>query len=167
MNRSYPQRPFVGVGAVVFRGDEVLLVRRGKPPREGQWSIPGGIQLTGETVSEAARREVREETGLEVEIGDVVAVIDSIARDAVGAIEYHYTLVDLLAEWRAGEAVAGDDAAEVAWAAPDRLEPFQLWHETVRVIQLAATRRSAHPRGSASSHPAPRIARNSNEAGRG
>lgn len=166
MNRTYPERPFVGVGALVFRGEEVLLVRRGKPPREGQWSIPGGVQLTGETVSEAARREVREETGLDVDIGDVVAVVDSIARDEAGAIEYHYTLIDVLAEWLAGEPVAGDDAAEVAWAAPDRLEPFRLWHETVRVIQLAATRRKARLRGSASSHPPSGKARNSNEAAR-
>jgi 8-oxo-dGTP diphosphatase len=144
MNRTYPERPFIGVGALVFRGEEVLLIRRGKPPRKGQWSIPGGIQMTGETVAEAARREVREETGLEVEIGDVVAVIDSIARDEAGAVEYHYTLVDVLAEWQAGEPVAGDDAAEVAWAALDRLGPFQLWHETVRVIGLAAARRKTH-----------------------
>ncbi|HYB10512.1 MAG TPA: NUDIX hydrolase [Alphaproteobacteria bacterium] len=164
MNRSYPERPFVGVGALVFRGEKVLLVRRGKPPRKGQWSIPGGMQQTGETVAEAARREVREETGLDVEIGETVAVIDSIARDEAGAVEYHYTLVDVIAEWRAGEAVAGDDAAEVAWTAPDRLQSFELWHETVRVIQLAAARRKGRRTNAKAAGPLD-IARVSGEIG--
>jgi len=165
MTTTYPERPFVGVGALVFRGEKVLLVRRGKPPREGQWSIPGGIQRTGETVAEAARREVREETGLEIEIGDVIAVIDSITRDEGGKIKYHYTLVDLLAEWRAGEAVAGDDAAAVAWAEPNRLESFELWHETARVIQLAAARRELSAREDLSRSLASHIAQNSTLAG--
>ena len=142
MTRSYPDRPFVGIGAIVFRAEEVLLVRRGRPPREGQWSIPGGIQQLGETVFEAARREVREEAGLEIEVIDVVAVVDSIARDEGGRVRYHYTLVDLRAEWRSGDAVAGDDAAEVAWVSLDRLAEFGLWGETVRVIRLAAERRA-------------------------
>ena len=141
MTRTYPERPFVGIGAIVFRDEEVLLIRRGRPPREGQWSIPGGIQQLGETVFEAARREVREEAGLEIEVIDVVAVVDSIARDEGGRVQYHYTLVDLRAEWQSGEAVAGDDAAEVAWVALDRLAEFGLWRETARVIRLAAERR--------------------------
>lgn len=141
MMRTYPERPFVGIGAIVFRNEEVLLIRRGKPPREGQWSLPGGIQQLGETVFEAARREVREEAGLEIEVIDVVAVVDAITRDDGGRVKYHYTLVDLLAEWRSGEAVAGDDAAEVAWAACDRLAEFGLWSETARVVHLAAERR--------------------------
>jgi len=142
VTRSYPERPFVGIGAVVFRDENVLLVRRGRPPREGRWSIPGGIQQLGETVFEAARREVREETALEIEVIDVVAVVDSIARDEGGRIKYHYTLVDLRAEWRGGEAAAGDDAAEVAWVPLDRLAELGLWRETVRVIRLAAARRA-------------------------
>lgn len=149
-SRSYPERPFVGIGALVFRGEEVLLIKRGKPPGEGQWSIPGGIQHLGETVREAARREVREETGLEIEVIDVIAVVDSIRRDAKGQVEYHYTLIDVLAEWRNGEAAAGDDAAAIAWVPLDRLEDFKLWHETVRVIQLAAMRRKASLRLTAS-----------------
>jgi ADP-ribose pyrophosphatase YjhB (NUDIX family) len=143
MNRTYPDRPFVGVGALIFRGDSILLVKRGKPPREGQWSIPGGIQHTGETVFEAARREVREETNLEVEIKEIVAVVDSIVRDETGQVKYHYTLVDVMAECNEGDARAGDDAAEVAWVPLDALEPYRLWRETVRIIQLAAGRRGA------------------------
>jgi len=143
MKRSYPERPFVGVGAVVLRGEEVLLIRRAKAPRAGTWSIPGGAQRVGETVVEAALREVREECGIEIEIAGIVAVVDSIGRDGAGAVEYHYTLIDVSAEWRAGEARAGDDAAEVAWVRLDRLEPYKLWRETARVIRLAVERRAA------------------------
>jgi len=141
VTRAYPERPFVGVGVIVFRGDEVLLVKRGRPPRAGSWSLPGGVQHIGETVVAAAVREVREETGIEIVVGEVVAVVDSITRDEEGRVQYHYTLIDLQAEWRSGEAVAGDDAAEAAWVPLDRLDELKLWRETTRVIRLAATRR--------------------------
>ena len=140
-DRRYPSRPFVGVGAVVWRDHEVLLAQRGKPPRQGQWSIPGGIQQVGETVLAAAKREVREETGLEVNIIDVIAVVDSILPDDGGGVRYHYTLIDVLAEWRSGEARAQDDAAAVAWTGLDELDRFSMWSETVRVIRLAADMR--------------------------
>lgn len=144
-DRTYPDRPFVGVGVVVWRGAEVLLIQRGKPPRQGQWSIPGGIQHLGETVFEAGRREVREETGLEIEIVDLLAVVDSIQHDAERRVRYHYTLVDLFAEWREGEARAQDDAADVAWVALGDLGRYELWDETVRIIHLAAGRREKSP----------------------
>ncbi len=148
MTRRYPERPIVGVGVVVLRGgpnsgpgdSEVLLIRRGKPPREGGWSLPGGAQELGETVFEAARREVREETGVEIEVVDTVAVVDSISRDGGGAVEYHYTLVDVAARWRAGEAREGGDAAAVEWADPDALDGYDLWSETLRIIALARAR---------------------------
>ena len=107
MKRSYPERPYVGVGVVVLRGDEVLLIQRGKPPKAGDWSIPGGAQHLGETVAEAALREVREETGLEVRLGEHLAVVDSIQRDAAGVVAFHYTLVDFAAYWVAGRAGGG------------------------------------------------------------
>ncbi len=138
MKRSYPERPYVGVGVVVLRGDEVLLIQRGKPPKAGDWSIPGGAQHLGETVAEAALREVREETGLEVRLGEHLAVVDSIQRDAAGVVAFHYTLVDFAAYWVAGEPVAGDDAAAVSWARIDELDRYGLWDETVRIIRLAA-----------------------------
>ena len=137
MKRDYPTRPIVGVGVVVLRGDRVLLVRRGTPPGLGEWSLPGGAQQLGETVYEAARREVLEETGLEVEVLGMVDVVDSIQRDAAGRPEYHYTLVDIFAESLEGEPEARDDAAEVTWAALDALAPLKLWSETERVIRLA------------------------------
>ena len=139
--RLYPARPFVGVGAVVFKDRRVLLVRRGHAPRKGMWSLPGGLQEVGETVFAAARREVLEETGLTIEIMELVDVVDSITRDAQDRARYHYTLVDVRAEWRAGEAVAGDDAEAVAWAPLDDLARYELWAETERVIRLAAAQR--------------------------
>ncbi|MFQ5467227.1 MAG: NUDIX hydrolase [Kiloniellaceae bacterium] len=138
---SASRRPLVGVGVVVFKGDRVLLVRRGKAPREGTWSLPGGRQRLGETVREAARREVREEAGIEILVAGLLDVVDSLTRDSTGGIAYHYTLVDFAAEWRAGEAVAGDDAAALAWADPADLASYDLWHETLRIIRLAEKRR--------------------------
>ncbi len=135
MPRLYPDRPVVGVGAVVWHLGRVLLVRRGNPPRAGSWSLPGGGQELGETVFEAARREVREETGLEIEILGVIDVVDSIQYDENGKIAYHYTLIDVAARRTEGEARAGDDAADVAWADPDALESYDLWAETRRIIR--------------------------------
>ena len=134
---DYPDRPLIGVGVVVFKDDRVLLVRRGKPPRRGQWSLPGGRQRLGETVRAAAAREVAEEAGLTIEVTALLDVVDSMTRDEDGSLAYHYTLVDFLAEWRAGAAAAGGDATEVAWADPDDLAPYDLWDETLRVIALA------------------------------
>lgn len=137
-----PDRPLIGVGVVVFKDGRVLLVRRAKPPREGSWSLPGGRQRLGEAVRETARREVREETGLEVEVTALLDVVDSLHRDAAGRIAYHFTLIDFLAEWRGGETVAGGDAAAVTWADPEDLAPYDLWDETVRLIGLGWSRRS-------------------------
>ena len=139
---DYPNRPLIGVGIVVFKDDRVLLVRRGKPPHEGRWSLPGGRQRLGERVAEAAEREVAEEAGIVIEVGRLVDVVDSITRDDQGRVEYHYTLVDVLAEWRSGEAVAGHDAAAVSWADPGDLAPYDLWEETQRIIALAIQKRN-------------------------
>ncbi len=140
---DYPNRPLVGVGVVVIKDGRVLLIRRGKPPRAGAWSLPGGRQRLGETVREAARRELREETGVEAAVTVLLDVVDSITRDDGGAIAYHYTLVDFLADWRSGEARAGGDAAEVIWADPQDLAPFELWDETLRLIGLGLAKRSS------------------------
>ena len=142
MSREYPERPVVGVGAVVWRDDRVLLIRRGRPPRLGQWSLPGGAQQVGETLVEAIVREVREETGLTVERVRFLTTVDLIEREADARIRYHYTLIDYTAEAPEGVATAGDDAAAVGWFALDELEALGLWSETVRIIQLAATLRA-------------------------
>jgi 8-oxo-dGTP diphosphatase len=141
LTRSYPNHPILGVGTVVWHGERVLLVRRGRPPREGQWSLPGGAQQLGETVADAARREVREEAGIEIEPGEPIATIDLIERDEDGSVRYHYTLVDFTAEAASAELTPGDDAADARWFGLDELAALGLWSETLRVIQLARGRR--------------------------
>jgi 8-oxo-dGTP diphosphatase len=139
--REYLARPLIGVGVVVWRGERLLLIRRGKPPREGQWSLPGGAQRLGETVAEAARREVMEETGLAIELGEVVATVDMIERDDGGQVRYHYTLIDFTAEAPVTELRPGGDAADARWFTPVQAERLGLWSETVRIIRLAEERR--------------------------
>jgi 8-oxo-dGTP diphosphatase len=136
--REYPDRPWVGVGIVVWRGDEILLVRRAKPPRLGEWSIPGGAQSLGETVFEAAIREVREETGIAIRPTGIITVVDSIIRNAEQRPQFHYTLVEISAEWTAGEAVAADDVDDVRWATPAAAATLVKWDETLRIIDEAA-----------------------------
>jgi ADP-ribose pyrophosphatase YjhB (NUDIX family) len=141
MPRSYPDRPYVGVGIVVFRGDEVLLVERAKPPIRHRWSIPGGAQEIGETVHDAALRELMEETNLEADLIGLIDVVDSITRDEESRVQYHYTLVDFAAEWRAGEASPDDDVSAVRWIPLTEIETMGLWAETVRIIQRGASMR--------------------------
>ena len=131
----------MGVGVVVLRGDEVLLVRRGAPPLEGRWSIPGGKQERGETVRDAAHREIREEAGIEIALTGLVDVVDGIRRDDTGTVVSHYTLIDFAAEWVSGELVAGDDAAEALWTSLQALDDYRLWSETRRIIAAAAAMR--------------------------
>lgn len=141
----YPKRPVVGVGVVILRRNtqgqtEVLMIRRGKAPRRGQWSIPGGRQLLGESLEAAAHREVQEETGLDIANLRLLDAVDSITRDDAGAVEYHYSLIDFAADWHAGEARAGSDAAEVAWMTQEALDGLDLWQETRRMIDRAVKR---------------------------
>lgn len=142
--REYPDRPWVGIGCIVFKGESVLLVRRGKPPRMGQWSLPGGAQHVGERAEDAARRELREEAGIEVGRMALAIVVDAISRDAEGRTLYHYTIIDFAAEWISGEAIAGDDVSEVAWARPAELPAYDLTPQTHDAIAAA---RAALPRG--------------------
>jgi ADP-ribose pyrophosphatase YjhB (NUDIX family) len=135
--REYPDRPWVGIGCVVFRGGHVLLVRRGKPPRLGQWSLPGGAQHLGETAEEAARRELREEAGIEVGPLTLAIVVDAISHDEDGRAQYHYTIIDFAAEWRAGEALAADDVSAVAWALPADFAAYDLTEATHRAVAAA------------------------------
>lgn len=131
------RRPGVGIGAVIFRDDLVLLIRRGKPPRMGQWAIPGGRQELGETVAEAAAREVLEETSIRCRIRGLVDVVDGISRNEDGGINYHYTLVDMWGDWMAGEPVAGDDAMDAQWMTVDAALELEMWPETQRIIRAA------------------------------
>jgi 8-oxo-dGTP diphosphatase len=139
--REYPDRPWVGVGVVVWRGEEILLVRRAKPPRLGEWSIPGGAQSLGETVFEAAIREVLEETGVSIRPTGIVTVVDSVIRDADRRPQFHYTLVEVSAEWTAGDAIAASDVDAVRWATPAAAAGLVKWDETLRVIAEAQSLR--------------------------
>ena len=140
--RRYPTRPIVGVGTVVLDGDMVLMVQRGKPPRQGSWSLPGGAQELGETIHEAARREVREETGLEIEIFGLIDVVDSVRPDADDKIEYHYTLIDVAGHAVGGTLMAGGDAQDCRWFTRPEIDAMDIWSETKRIITLAADRYS-------------------------
>lgn len=141
MSRQYPEFPRVGVGAVIWKDGKVLLIRRAAPPRQGLWSLPGGLQHLGETLNQAILREIKEETGLEVKLGEIVAVVDLILKDADNAVEYHFTVIDYEADWIRGEAVAGDDAADITWAEPLTLEKFDLPQLQQNVIEKALSRR--------------------------
>lgn len=116
MSREYPDHPRVGVGAVVLHGDRILLVRRGRAPSAGKWSLPGGLVRLGERLADAVRREVAEECGCLVRVVDVAGVVDRVIRDETGRVRYHYVLVDYLALADTAEVAAASDAAEVRWA---------------------------------------------------
>ena len=139
-DRRYPARPIVGVGTVVLDGDMVLMIQRGKPPQQGSWSLPGGAQELGETIHEAARREVREETGLEIEIFGLIDVVDSVRPDADDKIEYHYTLIDVAGHAVGGTLMAGGDAQDCRWFTRPEIDAMDIWSETKRIIALAADR---------------------------
>ena len=141
MRREYPSAPIPSVGVVVCRGDRVLLVLRGQEPSRGKWSIPGGVVEVGETVRDAARREVIEECGLEIEVRDVIDVIDSIVHDEKGKVRYHYTLIDLLATYVRGELMVGSDIDDARWVTEDELTEFDLTKTTLPVIRKALQRR--------------------------
>jgi ADP-ribose pyrophosphatase YjhB (NUDIX family) len=124
MAREYPAHPVVGVGAVVVRDGRALIVRRAHEPRKGEWSLPGGMLHLGESLADAARREVREETGLDVELGPIIETFDRVHRDEAGRIRYHFVIVDFVCWPRGGDAVAGSDAEAVAWVTADEIDQY-------------------------------------------
>lgn len=138
VRRRYPEMPLVGAAAAVFdEQGRVLLVQRGRPPRLGQWGLPGGMLELGERLADAAAREVREECGVEIAIGGVAAVFEPITRDDQGRIEYHYVVIDFWARHVSGEPCAGDDAAGVAWATMDEVEAYALLPDSLQVVRDA------------------------------
>jgi len=135
--REYPSRPIVGVGGVAFVGGRVLLVKRRFEPLAGRWSLPGGAVEAGETLAEGLAREMKEETGLDVDVGPVLDVFDRITRDERGRARFHYVLVDYLCSVRAGTPVAGSDVAEVALVETGDLGRYDLTVKTLEVIGRA------------------------------
>ncbi len=124
----------MGVGAVLIERGRVLLIKRGKPPLLGQWSLPGGTVEPGETLEAALRREMLEETALSVRVGPLLTVFDRIERDGERLV-YHYVILDYLCGRLSGEARAGSDALELAWSTPDELERFALHQKALEVIR--------------------------------
>jgi 8-oxo-dGTP diphosphatase len=137
MRREYPSAPIVGVGAVVVKEGQVMLVRRANAPNQGQWSIPGGTVELGETLAQAAVREVREECGVEIEPGEVLSTFDLIQRDEKGRILYHYVLIDLLARYVSGEPIAATDAMEVRWVDEKSLNQLDVIPRLLPVLHKA------------------------------
>lgn len=134
-DRRYPPRPIVGIGAAIYREDSVLMAQRGKEPLKGWWSLPGGALELGESLEEGVRREVREETGLDIRPVCVLEIFERIIRDAGGATEYHYVLIDYICEIAGGELCAGDDACAVQWVKRADLPQLPITEGTLEVIE--------------------------------
>ena len=132
---DYPDKPRVAVGAIVFSNDRVLLVRRGQPPSEDLWAIPGGSVEIGETLQEAAEREILEETGITIRAGEPVYTFDAIERDDAGKIRFHYVIVDLGADYVTGNPTAGDDALEARWVTAQELNELQVSPPTLKLLK--------------------------------
>jgi 8-oxo-dGTP diphosphatase len=139
----------VGVGGVVISNGRALLIRRGGPPLEGQWSIPGGMLEVGETLLEGVRRELLEETGIEVRVGELIDVFERINLDGEGKTRYHFVVLDYLCEAMSGEARAGSDVTDLAWASPAELANYSLSETATQVISkaFAMADRASGPEG--------------------
>lgn len=138
--REYPERPVVGVGAVIVDGTKndgrkVLLIRRGAEPLRGQWSLPGGGLETGERLEDGLRREVREETGLEINVMGLAGVYDRIMPDASGKAQFHYVLIDYVCSVAGGQLRPGGDAAETRWCHESELDSLEITALTLPVIK--------------------------------
>ncbi|MDA8406356.1 MAG: NUDIX hydrolase [Deltaproteobacteria bacterium] len=136
-SREYPARPLVGVGALIIQGSKIVLVRRSKPPSQGEWSIPGGLARVGETLTQAVIREALEETGLIVRIGPLVDVVERVIRDKNDRVQFHYVIADYKCSVISGALVAGSDASNACWAQKDHLGDFKLPAISLRVIEKA------------------------------
>jgi len=142
MSREYPDRPIVAVGAAVCREGRVLIVRRGRPPGVGIWTVPGGGVDLGERMADAAIREVREECGIEIQVGDVVGILDNIIRDDNGRIRFHYAIVDFEAVYVGGSVHTNEELLDAAWVTPDELDGYGVAasakHVLLRALELSA-----------------------------
>jgi 8-oxo-dGTP diphosphatase len=145
-SREYPSVPRVGVGAVVLDGSRVLLVRRGKAPAAGKWSLPGGLVELGETTREAIEREIAEECGLTVRIGEVAGILDRVVRDADGRIRYHWVLVDYVAFAVSGTLCAATDVDDARWVEVDEVERFDTTDGLMDMIRRAQALAAGRPR---------------------
>jgi mutator protein MutT len=145
-DRRYPKRPIIGVGAIIFDRtlERVLLIERGKEPLKGFWSLPGGVLETGEYLEEAVRREVREETGLEVKVLELFEIFERIMRDRRGRPEYHYVLHDYICRPVRGRLCPGDDCAAARWVRQNEIGNYPMTGGTANVIERAFRKRAGH-----------------------
>jgi 8-oxo-dGTP diphosphatase len=143
MKREYPESPLVGVGAVIVQNHRVLLIRRGTPPLLGEWSLPGGVLECGETLREAVVREAREETGLAIEVGEMLGVYERLIRNDEGRTRYHFVLIDFLCRPIGGDLKAGSDAADVRWFTRDELPALNLAPDANDVVLKGLARSSS------------------------
>lgn len=132
--RRYPDRPIIAVGAIVLKDGRVLLARRAKEPSYGLWSVPGGAVRVGEGLRVATQREIREECGIEVDLTDVIEVVERIVRDESGRIQYHYVIVDYLAQWVNGSLAPSAEVLEARWVPPGDFPQYQMTVGTAEVI---------------------------------
>ncbi len=126
MKRLYPKQPIIGVGAVIIKDGKILLEKRKNEPGKGKWSIPGGLVELGETIEQTAIREVKEETGLEVEKPEHIDVVDNVVRDENGEVQYHFVIIDCFVKLKGGTLEARSDAEELRWVAFDEVERYDL-----------------------------------------
>jgi len=132
---SYPDLPQVAVGAIVFKDNKVLLVLRANPPSEKMWSVPGGRVELGETLQEAAEREIKEETGITIRAKEPVFTFEVIDRDAAGRVRFHYVIIDLAADYVSGEPYAGNDAVDTNWISAEDLKGLAVSPTTLKVLK--------------------------------
>ena len=150
VSRRYPGAPLVGVAVAIYNAQgQVILIQRGRPPRQGSWGLPGGLLDVGERLESAAQREVKEELGLDVAIGGMVTTFESIHHDVAGMVEYHYVVMEYWARYQGGTPVAQDDAAAFAWVAADQLDAYALTAQQFEVLKQTyaawRTGAQAHP----------------------
>lgn len=134
---AYPAAPKVGVGAIVFRAGKVLLIKRGIEPSKGFWAIPGGTLKLGETIQECAAREILEETGIRIKVGECIYVFDFLEHDDKGKIKFHFVIVDFAADYVSGEPRGADDALEARWVAPEELRDLPVAINTINALRSA------------------------------
>jgi ADP-ribose pyrophosphatase len=137
MRREYPKRPLLGVGAVILRGEKVLLVCRAQEPCKGEWTFPGGLVELGETLRQAAERETYEETGIRIRAGEVLEVVDSLVKGSGGRLRFHYSIVDVVCRYLSGSTRPGDDVSEVAWVPVKKALRMPLAGVTAKVLRKA------------------------------